>query len=267
MFSQFSSVASDDHAMPSHRRQRACRERRAFTLIELLVVVAIIAVLVSILLPSLSRARSQANAVACLSNIRQSAMILNLYAQENESLMVVADMPTGVASARRAWTYNTIQGGYMRAGGGAGYLLGKVPYSCPLGYVEKSVYAGWQQGYGINVNGRYEGQVVSALVRRYYGTSGIIDCLKSTSVEAPGRFVLLADCFDIWIRNNIAGAPRVQRAWLDRSVGTTAIWARHQGMANVVFMDAHAETLKPSVIITSLEGSGSVGYSTELEPF
>jgi len=60
------------------------RRRHAFTLIELLVVVAIIALLVSILLPSLSRARAQARFVVCQSNMRQLLLAFLAYSQESK---------------------------------------------------------------------------------------------------------------------------------------------------------------------------------------
>ena len=84
--------------LPATRNSiRSSIKAKAFTLIELLVVVAIIALLVAILLPSLERARAQAKVAPCAANLHQLGMGLTMYTQDHRERLPHIYAPAGQA--------------------------------------------------------------------------------------------------------------------------------------------------------------------------
>ena len=81
------------HAAHAADGARPRGTRRGFTLVELLVVIGIIALLVSILLPTLSSARSSAQLVTCQSNVRQTLTATLMYCDDNEGVIPWGRMP------------------------------------------------------------------------------------------------------------------------------------------------------------------------------
>lgn len=81
-------------------------KNKAFTLIELLVVIAVVAMLMALLFPALSRVRKQARAVACRANLKQWGVALATYIQDSEGRL-----PCDIAGSGSVWF---LRGAFLR---------------------------------------------------------------------------------------------------------------------------------------------------------
>lgn len=170
------------------------QSRRAFTLIELLVVIAIIAILAAILFPVFAQAKEAAKKTACLSNIKQINLGLQMYSTDYDDVNALGEYgSSGAAGPHITWT--TIVMPYIKSGDfrvnsqGVQVSTGKAGiFQCPT--------APRKDENNANVEG-YTYGVHHAIFADNYGlvpnSTNIASSLSNTALDAPADKVTIME--------------------------------------------------------------------------
>lgn len=192
---------------------------RAFTLIELLVVISIISLLVSILLPSLSRARDLARDVTCLSNLKQIGIGVTIYANDYEHYPYVYN------SLTQLYWYGTLELGNPENSANV--------FICPSSQLRWGDFAGrWKGNYAWNIEAGGTYPEVNSYSHLYYH--------DISDIERPDLAGAIADAN----YGNFLPPTNVDRAtpWFSPVLPLTEyVDFRHsmEEMTNLLYLDGH----------------------------
>ncbi len=212
----------------------------AFTLIELLVVIAIIAILAAILFPVFATARRQARATTCLSNLKQNALAVLMYAEDADGVFPPAYYFSANWAEEYAWDFQISWRNWkvyaVRPGLIGGYTRSAQVTLCPdfRGHSYDRPFTGY--AYNTSYLG---GPAQPGEIRPNTGQPN--RPARVSEVQQPAATAMLADsAFWDGVRfggNNYLRSPR-DPAW--QYVGPN-VHMRHPGGANVAWADGHVK--------------------------
>lgn len=239
---------------------RRAGPERGFTLIELLVVIAIIAILASLLLPALSRAKMSAQAAACANNIKQLSLAWLIYADDNNQLLVNNSSTADTQTYRQSWVNNIQDWGtsventnpaYVLSGKLAPYVNNNLGvYKCPA---DHTMAENGPRLRSVSMNSL----VGDPLINPNRFNPSLVQFLKTTQIPRPANFYVFIEEHPDTINDGY-----FMNRWDDIQWGNLpASW--HNNAANISWADGHLERHRwiPNTVRPPVHGGvGSSGF-------